>query len=53
MDALNRLLTARQARSNASNVPSRPGPPLPPDVNILTSEEAERYVSNNIVLLFE
>lgn len=41
-----RLLTSRQlSRVNSANVPSRPGPPLPLDENLLTAEEAERYVS--------
>ena len=44
LDALTRLLTTRQSRANASSVPNRPGPPLPPDANALTPEEAERYV---------
>ncbi|CAB4045669.1 nuclear pore complex Nup155 [Paramuricea clavata] len=47
LNTLNHILTVRQSRANASNVPSRPGPPLPPDANTLTSEEAERYVCMN------
>ena len=48
LDAFTHLLTAQQSRANASNIPSRPGPPLPPDENTLTSEDAERYVCINM-----
>lgn len=44
-DILDELLVTSTA-ATASPVPARPGPPPSPDPNLLTREEAERYLEN-------
>ena len=45
LDSLQRLLAARQAPSQSTGLPTRPGPPPVPDPNALTQHDAEQFVS--------
>ena len=45
LDSLQRLLATRQAPSQSTGLPTRPGPPPVPDPNALAQHDAEQFVS--------